>query len=169
MNEPPATTEADRIQEELVAYLDGELDAAESDRVERRLADDPAYRNTLKELQAAWDLLDELPRTPVTESFTQTTVEMVALTAEEEVVVGEQQLQRRQRWQWVALAGAVALAAVGSFFIMSSRLDRPNQELVKDLPVIERVEQYRVAESVDFLRELEKARLFNEEQHPDEP
>ncbi len=164
MNEEPVITEEDRIQEELVAYLDGELDAAASDRVERRLADDPAYRLKLKQLQSAWDLLDELPRAPVTETFTQTTVEMVALTAEADAINAQHHLGQQRWWKWLALAASVLIACVASYAVMSQRLDRPNQRLVKDLPVIENVELYRVADSVDFLRSLEQASLFNEDQ-----
>jgi hypothetical protein len=52
---------------------------------------------------------------------------------------------------------------------MWQRLDRPNRQLAEDLPIIENVELYRVADSIDFLRELDSASLFNEEQNPDEP
>jgi anti-sigma factor RsiW len=168
MNEEPILTEADRIQEELVAYLDGELDAAESDRIERRLADDPAYRQKLTELQAAWDLLDQLPRAPVTETFTQTTVEMVAVTAEAEALQAEKSLDRRRIGGWIALAACTLVAGLAGYVVMAQRLDSPNQRLVEDLPIIEHVELYRVAESVDFLRELEQADLFSEEQSADE-
>ena len=43
--------ENDPLDEELVAYLDGELDAGERARVERRLADDAPYRERLRRLQ----------------------------------------------------------------------------------------------------------------------
>lgn len=169
MNEDHVLTEADRIQEELVAYLDGELDAAESDRVERRLAEDPAYRQILKQLQRAWDLLDELPRAPVTESFTQTTVEMVAMTAEAETIGAEQKLGRGRAFWMAAIALSVLAAGLVGYTVMWQRLDRPNRQLAEDLPIIENVELYRVADSIDFLRELDSASLFNEEQSPDEP
>ena len=83
MSEPSNTN--DLAYEKLVAYLDGELDAESSQQVERRLAEDPGYRHELKQMQRAWDLLDELPRAEVSETFTQTTVEMVALSAEHEL------------------------------------------------------------------------------------
>lgn len=168
MNEEPVVTDEDRIQEELVAYLDGELDAVASDRVEGRLSSDPAYRLKLNELQSAWDLLDELPRAPVTETFTQTTVEMVAMTAEAEALHAEKEFNQRQSWSWLAIAASVLVACIVGYVIMWQRLDRPNQKLVQDLPVIENVELYRVADSVDFLRSLDEASLFDEDQ-PDEP
>jgi hypothetical protein len=42
-------------------------------------------------------------------------------------------------------------------------LSRPNDPLAQDLPVIENVELYEVADSVEFLKELEKAGYFKEE------
>ena len=47
--------------EELVAYLDGELDAVGTDRIENLLASNPAIRSELRRLEQTWDLLDELP------------------------------------------------------------------------------------------------------------
>ena len=40
-----------RTEDELVAYLDGELDADASELVERRLSEDAAYRRQLRQLQ----------------------------------------------------------------------------------------------------------------------
>lgn len=49
-------------QELLSAYLDGELTAAEQARVERLLADDPAYRQLYDELRALRTNFETLPR-----------------------------------------------------------------------------------------------------------
>ena len=69
--------ETDAIDEELTAYLDGELPPSESNSLERRLVEDEFLRTRLAELRKAYDLLDELPDTPHNKSFTQTTIEMV--------------------------------------------------------------------------------------------
>ena len=75
----------DAIHEEIVAYLDGELDEDVSQRVEQRLAKDPNYRRRLQQMERAWDCLDALPQAEVDESFTHSTVAMVTLTAEKEL------------------------------------------------------------------------------------
>ena len=82
------STESERLDEELVAYLDGELDGEAAHRMEHRLASEEAVRRRLQQLAQSWDLLDQLPRTTVDDAFTRSTVEMVALAAEEEI--GEQ-------------------------------------------------------------------------------
>ena len=65
MNEDQPTTENDAVMQELVAYLDGELDAETSTRVEQRLTEDDDYRTQLQQLQRTWDLLDELAPSPM--------------------------------------------------------------------------------------------------------
>ncbi len=162
---PDETTisDEDRIQEELVAYLDGELDDAASERVVARLRGDPTYRQKLNEMQATWDMLDELPRAEPTDSFTQSTVEMIALTSEAEALNTTAQIEASRHWMRLALAATVLLAALAGYYLIAQRLDRPNQQLVQDLPVIENVDQYSVVENLEFLRELDASQLFHEE------
>jgi anti-sigma factor RsiW len=169
MNDPSTTLlEDDRIREELVAYLDGELDGEDSLRVERRLAEDAAYRQALQELEKAWDLLDALPHAHPDEDFTRTTVEMVVLSARQDI---EQVKTHARRRQWISLltlavlALVAALAGFGGVYWTSTR---PNRELVRDLPmrdlpIIENMEYYRHADSLEFLRRLESEGLFQEE------
>ncbi|MCA9270972.1 MAG: hypothetical protein KDA41_20970, partial [Planctomycetales bacterium] len=129
------TTADDPEREELVAYLDGELEAPDRSRVERRLADDDAYRRQLQALEQAWDLLDALPRTEVGASFTQTTVEMVAVAAEEENSEAKRAAQR-QRWvRGAAAAAAVVLAALLGYRMVDNLASRRNKQLARDLPV----------------------------------
>jgi hypothetical protein len=63
--------------EQLTAYLDGELSAEEASRIENRLVDDEGLRVRLAELRKAYDLLDELPETPHNQRFTRSTLELV--------------------------------------------------------------------------------------------
>ena len=70
--------------EELVAYLDGELDVEASRRIEAQLAADARIRERLQKLQRTWDLLGELDEALVDDTFTRSTLEMVALKATEE-------------------------------------------------------------------------------------
>ena len=163
MPDKPTKAELDAVHEELVAYLDGELDTKEVQRVERRLADDGEYRARLNALQRAWDLLDSLPRSSVDESFTQSTVKLVALNAEDEArkAKGQSTVWRRLVWL-VGTAGAVA-AAWGGYVLVMGQLSQPNEQLVQDLPIIENVDLYRHAESIEFLRDLDREGLFAQE------
>ena len=155
-----------QLREELVSYLDGELNAEESRRIEERAALEPDARRMLEELDRTWQMLDALD-TPVTsEDFTRTTLEMVALAAAEDVAKAKTEAPRRRlRTGLWAAAGLVAAAAAG-FFLVASLLPDPNVQLLKDLPILENFEQYREVDSIEFLRDLNEARLFADDALP---
>src|SRR5687767_6433877 len=96
--------------DELVAYLDGELDAASTDRIENLLASNPAIRKELHRLERTWDLLDELPRATVDESFGSSTAEMIAIAAEKELEAHQAEIPRKRRQQWTWTVGGLAAA-----------------------------------------------------------
>lgn len=150
------------ITDELSAYLDGELDAAGVRAVEERLARDPVYHQELQRLERAWDLLDRLPRAAVDDSFTKTTIEMVAVAAAEDAQQVLNELPRRQRRQ--RTIGAVAVLAVGlvGFFAGRWLWPNPNEQLLEDLPVIKNFELYYQADNLEFLRMLDSEGLFAE-------
>lgn len=162
MNKEPLATTTDQaaIDEEIVAYLDGELDPAAVARVERRLAEDPAYRARLAQLQRAWDLLDALQRTEADDQFTQSTVAMVAIQAEQEARTQRLKVVRRRTLGWLAAAAAVVAAAVLAYAGVQHHLSRENRALVRDLPVIERVDEYLKIDSLEFLKQLQREHLF---------
>ena len=153
----------DAVEEELVAYLDGELPADDVERIERRLADDQQFHARLLRLQKAWDMLDYLPKGEPSESFTRSTVEMVTQSLEQEATRIHR--QRVHRGFWIA-AGLACLSAVGGaigFQIIRWRQEAPNRQLVKDLPVIENSDLYRNADSITFLERLAEEGLFENE------
>ncbi len=157
--ETPATP----LEERLVAYLDGELDAQESQAVEELVSRDPQARETLERLERTWHLLDALPRSEVGDQFTQSTLEMVTVAAEDEA---RQQAARRP-WrharQWLlGLSGAV-VAALAGYLAVAAWAPDPNRTLLEDLPVIEDLDEYRQIDDIEFLRLLHKEGLFLQE------
>jgi hypothetical protein len=155
------------LREELVAYLDGELDAEGRRHIEDRLAAEPELRRMLQELDRTWNLLDELGAPPVDEDFTRTTLEMAALAADEDAVRQRAEAPRRRRRRWLAAAGGLLAAAAAGFAAVALLAPDPNAQLLRDLPVLESLDQYRHVDSIDFLRMLARAKLFTEE--ADEP
>lgn len=154
----------DPILVDLVAYLDGEMDDAEAARVERRLADDANYRIRLQELQQTWDLLDALPRAQVSESFTQSTVEMVALSAADDAQATRSAALRRKAIFALTTSAVVLIAAVGGYLLTSHYTTAENRQVLRDLPVIQNVDVYANADSVEFLLKLEQEGLFVEDE-----
>lgn len=164
---PTDETQAD-IPADLVAYLDGELDSEQAQAVEQRLSSDPAYRQQLRELQQAWDLLDQLPKAEVDDTFTQTTLAMVAVSASDDVAQARVRQGRRHRWLWWSGSAAAVLAFIAGYGAVSRIVSRENRRLLRDLPVIQHLDEYRYADSVEFLRRLDREGLFAEEEIPDE-
>src|SRR4051812_6206828 len=76
MPDPLPLTDADR--DELVAYLDGELDADGQQRVEARLGQNPHVRAEADSLRRAWEMLDYLPRPEPSQDFTERTLTRVS-------------------------------------------------------------------------------------------
>src|SRR6478672_5639597 len=72
------------MDEEIVAYLDGELDSVAEAQVVRKLSEDAAFRARLSQLQHAWDLLDNLRGSEADDEFAASTVAMVAVHADQE-------------------------------------------------------------------------------------
>lgn len=143
--------------DDLSAYLDGELDPAARRLVEQRLAEDPVWQQRLRQLEEAWELLDELPRTTVHPQFTATTITLATQTLEE-----SQRGWRRwapATWAW-AMAAAVALVTMAG---VQAWLERTNRRFLEDLPVIEQVDVYRYVDSLEFLRQLDQDGLFADE------
>ena len=163
MSQQPITPDADANAAELVAYLDGELDASSRAQVERRLADDAAFRDRLRLLQRTWDALDVLGRADVGEKFTRTTVELVAVKAAEDVASEQSRRSQSRMWSWIGWAAACVVAAALGWLLLAGVLDQPNQRLLRDLAVIEHVDEYRNTDSIEFVKALAASGLFESE------
>jgi len=163
--EPKPTQETqDDFPADLVAYLDGELDAEQTRAVEERLSQDLDFRRQLRELQRTWDLLDHLPTANVDDSFTRTTLAMVAVSAADDAERVAARQGRRKRWFWWTGMGAAAAAFAAGYVAVWELVGRENRRLLRDLPVIQRLDQYRYADNIEFLRLLEREGLFTEDE-----
>jgi len=160
------TDDPTRLEERLVAYLDGELEDEDVRRIEALLASDAKVRQTLENLEGTWELLDSLDQAHVDEVFTQSTLEMVAVAAAEEVQ--SQQAKAPRRWWWIAGAGGLGAVAAGFLAVLLFWPD-PNRELLQDLPVLERLDQYRQIDDFTFVKMLlENDKELFAEEVPDE-
>src|SRR5436309_6760893 len=78
---------SDEERADLVAYLDGELDEQAAQALEARLSSDPHARAEADTLRRTWELLDYLPRTEASTSFTHRTLERLAVQTSSQPVV----------------------------------------------------------------------------------
>lgn len=157
-NNPLAETTS--IDEEIVSYLDGELDSETEARIVRKLSEDPAYRARLSQLQHAWDLLDNLRGTEADDEFAASTVAMVAVHADQESKSRQVRVVRQRSLTGVALAAVAVLSMAAGYYVLHRRVTRDDRNLVRDLPVIERVDEYRNIDDLSFLKALERENLF---------
>jgi anti-sigma factor RsiW len=160
MSEQPPLSDEDRAA--LVAYLDGELDEAAAREVEARISQDPTVRAEVESMKRTWELLDYLPRAEPSPTFTQRTVSLV--TGEHRAALLAR--QRRRRWGLVAgWAAAVLVAALGGFAAVTYLSPRgpTDEELVRDLRLLENQRLYEQVEDVGFLKKLDQPDLFGDD------
>jgi anti-sigma factor RsiW len=152
---------SDEDRENLVAYLDGELDDESARTLEAKLNLDPNARAETEAMQQAWGLLDYLPRAEPSASFTHRTLERLALQTGP--------AHAPQRWLGgLAWAAAVLIAAAAGFmgarWIPHAReASDLDEQIVRHLRVIEKVQLYDQVEDIDFLRALDQPDLFADE------
>ena len=173
----PAESPADDT--ELIAYLDGELDADAAVRVEARLSRDPAARAAAEAYKKSYDLLDYLPTAEPRPDFTSRTI-----TRLHPIVSGSQPLPagsgfvpmlppRRRAWPEL-LAWGVAAVLVLVLGYVGHSVARPvlnpppaiDEPTLADLEVIERLPLYLGVDDVAFLKQLDAADLFAEDAPP---
>ncbi len=159
--------------EDLVAYLDGELNDDDASRVEDTLTEQAPIRQEVEKLTRVWELLDLLPEPKASATFTERTLSAIqtrqAQTDADEADTRPMATQQSQHWKTRArkvtlrFAAFLGLAIVGSIgFNGAFRRDtEPMDQLLKDLPVIERLDQYREAGSLEFLEALNDSGLLN--------
>jgi len=140
---------------ELVAYLDGELDETLTQRIETVLSQSPVARNDIEMLVRTYDLLDLLPRPKASTEFTEKTIATAKL-AEVPVDYTQSAAFQKVRKLVPVLGYAVLVAAGGlaGYAAMNQYVPLPEDALLRDLPVIEKLDDYTEVGDVQFLERL---------------
>ena len=160
--------QVDQESQQIVAYLDGELDSATNAEIEKRLANDAEFALRLQQLQRAWELLDDLPQAKSNIDFTRSTVELIAVSAEDDLQATKNLLTQKKIQSWLLRSGLVSLAIFLGWFIGDWYFGREQRQLLRDLPVIHQLDEYRLTEDLEFLKQLQDAGLFDEEPNIEE-
>ncbi len=150
-------TEQERA--ELVAYLDGELDDEATHRVETKVNVDPTVRAELETLRRTWELLDHLPKAEPSPSFTHATMCRLPARARETQIQPKPSFTGKAKIVgWVA---AMLLFMAGGYFAVSWQMGKPTEEdLIRELRVIENLRPYRSVKDLEFLKALDRPELF---------
>ena len=155
MSTDPVKAESS-LEEQLVAYLDGELDAEAVRRIEERLAAEPEVREALSRLERTWDMLDELGSTPVGDGFTRTTLEMVTVAAEEDVQHALAAAPVRNDAAGGSLGRAFLRLPRPGFWRPTWHCQIPTVNCCEDLPLLENLEEYSRVDDLQFLQLLKE-------------
>jgi anti-sigma factor RsiW len=161
MSNPSPLSEEDR--EELVAYLDGELDEEQAHSVEARISMNPTLRAEAETLKRAWDMLDYLPKPEPSPSFTHRTLDRLSVR---DTANALRPPRKSKRWLVaVGWAAALVLSVFGGYYgAVHSLAPRPGErDLVRELRLIENLRYYDAVDSLDFLRELDQRDLFGDD------
>lgn len=153
--------------DDLIAYLDGELDDDAAEAVESRLAKDPDARARADEYKKSFDLLDYLPKSEPSATFaTRTITRLMPAVGASGSQATPASPRSRKMWPEVVVWGALAVLAATAAFA-GSRVWRqattppPADLSISDVAVIESLPLYAGVDDIDYLRDLAKADLFD--------
>jgi anti-sigma factor RsiW len=166
---------SDEDRKDLVAYLDGELDAKTARLLEAKLNQDVEARAEAEQLRRIWEMLDYLPRPEPTATFSSRTLERVSALRPQKAPANKE----GRKWPyWVPGAGwaavvlvASALGYTGISWLSKAQppaapaTPRINEDalLVRDLRLIENKRLYEFVDDINFLRELDDPDLFGDD------
>lgn len=146
----------------LVAYLDGELDEAETRAIATKLARSATARRELEVLEKTWELLDYLPRPKVAEDFTARTLSVALREDIEGGLLGSAVRQKTVKALRAVVWAAAAVLAFGLGHALTKwAWPNPSERLTRDLSIAEHLDAYRDVGTFDFLKELVESPEFN--------
>lgn len=155
---------------DLVAYLDGELEEGRTQEMERILAENATARQEVDLLTRTFSLLDALPRPTASAQLTARTMECLRVETATAPWVNRAWYHSLRRGlvaaTWIV---GLTLAGMAGYFAANRVAPEENVQLVKELPVIENIDAYSDVESIEFLQELEKKKVFNDDDSATQP
>lgn len=154
----------DRDEEILVAYLDGELDSEETRQIEQRLAMEPDFRDKMASLEQTWNMLDALETVPVDKTLVRSTMEMLVLDVEKEIKDDEIRKKKRKFPDFLFIVLMFFLIGLIGFQLASLVGIRFFTIVMKDIPIIQKLDQLQQIDSIEFLKKLDDEGVFDDVQ-----
>lgn len=150
---------------ELVAYLDGELNEEESNRLERQLANNPPLRGYAETLDRTWQLLDTLGEATASGEFTQKTLASLSAVSHQEFADQMPSSKRRSDWVRSIPVTRIALWTLAGFLGSSiglllgrssqaSKTDSEDVQLLQQLDLLLQFPRLHAARSATFLEQV---------------
>ena len=174
---PNGESPDERQTEEIVAYLDGELDPKDAEGVTARLSLDPKLRAEAESLQRTWDILDILPRPQPSASFTTRTITQaipipsgasgptLAFPTPGAASTMMLPAPRPGAVFWLTSVAIIFLAAALGYIGHLELAPKPTvpQPDLEDAPLMRNLRLYRNVEDMDYLKRLDSPEMFGEE------
>lgn len=146
----------------LVAYLDGELNEAESRAIATKLTQSATARREIEGLQKTWELLEHLPRARASDAFSERTLTEVRRFDEQGGKIETAFKHAAGRFAAVAAWALVFVAVAGASYAAARwAWPDPSARLVRELPVAEHLDEYRDVKDFDFLDALANSPDFS--------
>jgi hypothetical protein len=154
-------TESQR--DNLVAYLDGELEDDDAREIDEALARSPVARHEVQMLTKTIELIDLLERPAASAEFTKKTLASLARVEAKPLAPPAELGKYVRRGGVLALwMAALALSTWAGYSLTNRWFPTEHDLLLDDLPVIERYQDYKRVGDAAFLLELQKRGLLKD-------
>lgn len=168
-------------RDNLVAYLDGELNEPAARELEAMLARNPDARRELEALKRSFEMLDYLPRPDASPQFTSRTLQRLTAPAvavassRDDDTPSDERRPAPARWPLWLVGPSWALVFVAALLLgyqtaKATWLPRPipapadpDAVLVQELELFENKPLFNYAEDIYFIRALDVSGLFANE------
>ncbi|MBQ9798785.1 MAG: hypothetical protein IJO40_02460 [Thermoguttaceae bacterium] len=157
---PETDAELDPVDEEIVAYLDDELDPEERAAFERRLADDPKLRARVDAEREAWNALSLLDVAAPNDRLPDAVVERLDAETQTELLALSTALRRRHALRVLFFGSTALLLAALGFVVFSFLFPDVQTRRERDFRVVERLAQLEIVGDFDYLTALDASGLF---------
>jgi anti-sigma factor RsiW len=149
-------------RDNLVAYLDGELNETEAQTIEAKLTHSVSARSEVEALEKTWELLDHLPRPKASAEMTSRTLSQAALLASPDDLLVSVAKGTALRLGRVLVGAAVVLISLGVGYLSTRWLwPNPTVRLARDLSLAEHLDEYQTMGSFEFLKQLDESGVFD--------
>jgi anti-sigma factor RsiW len=147
-------------RDNLVAYLDGELNEAETHAIEAKLTHSVSARHEVETLEKTWELLDYLPRPKASPELTSRTLSQATQASPDDHLLTVAKGTARHVGR-VLIGAALVLASLGVGYLSTRWLwPNPTVRLARDLPLAEHLDEYQTVGSFEFLKQLDESGVF---------
>jgi anti-sigma factor RsiW len=154
-------------RENLVAYLDGELDDSATQNIEQVLAESVVARHDVDMLSRTWDLMNVLPGVKASEEFTRKTLSSIrAAESPKASLLDHAAAKSVSRAIALSIWGVLLIGAGVLGFQATRLIPNPTEQLLDDFNIIANLDDYIEVGDVEFLKTLKDNRTLVEQNEP---